>query len=76
MPRVRELAARIAANAPLAVQAAKETVTPGMLRGPDEPLAGALAVEREQFAGLFATQDQKEGMRAFVEKRPPAWKGA
>jgi len=76
MPRVRALAARIAGNAPLAVQAAKQTVTPGTLRGPDEPLAAALAVERDQFGALFATQDQKEGMRAFVEKRPPAWKGA
>jgi enoyl-CoA hydratase len=73
---VREVAARIAGHAPLAVQAAKQTVTPGMLRGPDEPLAAALGVERDQFAGLFATEDQKEGMRAFIEKRPPAWKGA
>ena len=76
MPRVREVAARIAGHAPLAVQAAKQTVTPGTLRGPDEPLAAALAVERDQFAGLFATEDQKEGMRAFVEKRAPGWKGA
>ena len=76
MPKVREVAARIAGHAPLAVQAAKQTVTPGTLRGPDEPLAAALAVERDQFAGLFATEDQKEGMRAFVEKRPPGWKGA
>jgi len=76
MQRVRELAARIAGHAPLAVQAAKQTVTAGLLRGPDEPLAAALAVERDQFAALFATTDQKEGMRAFVDKRPPAWKGA
>ena len=76
MPRVREVAARIAGHAPLAVQSAKQTVTPGTLRGPDEPLAAALAVERDQFAGLFATEDQKEGMRAFVEKRAPGWKGA
>jgi len=76
MPKVREIASRIAGHAPLAVQAAKQTVTPGTLRGPDEPLAAALAVERDQFAGLFATEDQKEGMRAFVEKRPPGWKGA
>jgi enoyl-CoA hydratase len=76
MSKVREVAARIAGHAPLAVQAAKQTVTPGTLRGPDEPLAAALAVERDQFAGLFATEDQKEGMRAFVEKRPPGWKGA
>lgn len=76
MPRVREVAGRIAGHAPLAVQAAKQTVTPGTLRGPDEPLAAALAIERDQFAGLFATEDQKEGMRAFVEKRAPGWKGA
>ncbi len=76
MPGVRALAETIARNAPLAVQAAKQTVTPGALRGPDEPLAGALAVERDQFAALFATEDQKEGMRAFVEKRPAAWRGA
>jgi len=76
LPRVRAVAAQIAAHAPLAVAAAKETVTPGVPRGPDEDLAAALTVEREQFAGLFATEDQKEGMRAFVEKRPPAWRGA
>ena len=76
LPRVRAVAAQIAAHAPLAVAAAKETVTPGVPRGPDEDLGAALAVERERFAGLFATEDQKEGMRAFVEKRPPAWRGA
>jgi enoyl-CoA hydratase len=76
MPRVRGLAEAIARNAPLAVEAAKQTVTPGAPRGPDEALASALFIERERFAALFATQDQKEGMRAFVEKRPPGWKGA
>ena len=76
LPRVRAVAAQIASHAPLAVAAAKETVTPGVPRGPDEDLAAALAVEREQFSGLFATEDQKEGMRAFVEKRLPAWRGA
>jgi enoyl-CoA hydratase/carnithine racemase len=34
-----------------------------------------LAVERDLFAGLFATRDQKEGMRAFVDKRHPVWMG-
>jgi enoyl-CoA hydratase len=76
LPHVRAVAARIAGHAPLAVEAAKQTVAPGMPRGPDEGLATALAVERERFAALFATQDQKEGMRAFIEKRPPTWKGA
>jgi enoyl-CoA hydratase len=76
MPRVRALAAQIAGHAPLAVEAAKQTVSPGAVRGPDEPFSAALALERERFAALFATQDQKEGMQAFVQKRPPAWRGA
>jgi len=76
MPRVRALAAQIAGHAPLAVEAAKQTVSPGAVRGPDEPFTAALALERERFAALFATQDQKEGMQAFVQKRPPAWRGA
>jgi enoyl-CoA hydratase len=76
LPRARAAAAQIAGHAPLAVAAAKQTVTPGVPRGPGQPLAAALAVERERFAGLFATHDQKEGMRAFVEKRPPIWRGA
>jgi enoyl-CoA hydratase len=76
LPRVRTLAAQIAGHAPLAVEAAKQTVAPGAPRGPDEDLGAALAIERERFAALFGTQDQKEGMRAFVDKRPPAWKGA
>ena len=38
--------------------------------GADLPLAAAHELERQLFAGLFATADQKEGMQAFVEKRP------
>jgi enoyl-CoA hydratase len=76
MPRVRALAAQIAGHAPLAVEAAKQTIAPGEPRGPDESFAAALAVERERFSALFATADQKEGMQAFVQKRSPAWKGA
>ena len=34
----------------------------------------ALPVERELFVDLFDTQDQQEGVNAFLEKRPPAWK--
>jgi enoyl-CoA hydratase len=76
MPRVRALAAQIAGHAPLAVEAAKQIVSPGTVRGPEEPFATALALERDRFAASFATEDQKEGMRAFVEKRPPSWRGA
>ena len=66
-----ELAARIASLAPLAVASIKEAV----LRGPDLPLEGALRLEGESFQRLFATEDRTEGMRAFLEKRKPAFKG-
>ncbi|MDB4979674.1 MAG: Enoyl-CoA hydratase/isomerase, partial [Myxococcales bacterium] len=41
--------------------------------GAELPLGAALVVERDLFSGLFTTSDQKEGMRAFVEKRPAKW---
>ena len=41
----------------------------------DRPLAEGLAVEREAFVPLFATRDQEEGMRAFLEKREPRFEG-
>jgi enoyl-CoA hydratase len=71
LPRARAVAAEIAARAPLAVAAAKRA----MRRGPDRPLDEGIALERQLFASLFASHDQKEGMRAFLEKRPPNWTG-
>jgi enoyl-CoA hydratase len=71
MPRVRAVAGAIAGKAPLAVAEAKRAIR----RGGDLPLGAANELERQLFAGLFATADQKEGMRAFVEKRPPKWTG-
>jgi enoyl-CoA hydratase len=65
------LAAQIAAMPPLAVRAAKAAVN----RAFELPLTAGLAVEQADFFGLFATEDQKEGMRAFIEKRPPTWRG-
>jgi enoyl-CoA hydratase len=38
-------------------------------------LADGLADERRSFYFLFSTEDQKEGMRAFIDKRPAEWKG-
>jgi enoyl-CoA hydratase len=38
-------------------------------------LSEGLAAEKQEFYNLFATEDQKEGMQAFVEKRKPVWKG-
>lgn len=60
-----ELAARIARLAPLAVTQIKEVV----LRGQDAPLATGLALERRSLQLLFSSQDKREGMQAFLEKR-------
>jgi enoyl-CoA hydratase/carnithine racemase len=65
------LATRIAALPPLAVAAIKKTV----LLGADLPLEAALRLEGESFQTLFATEDRAEGMRAFLEKRKPEFKG-
>lgn len=65
------LAAEIAARAPLAVRLAKEAIN----RAYETSLQEGLEAERRAFYMLFASQDQKEGMAAFIEKRPPRWKG-
>ena len=54
----------------LALMATKESVD----RAFESPLADGVMFERRLFHGLFATQDQKEGMDAFVNKRPAAFK--
>jgi enoyl-CoA hydratase len=64
-------AAEIAAMPPLAAIAAKEMVNAAF----ELPLAQGVRFERRLFHGLFGTQDQKEGMAAFVEKRPGKWTG-
>ena len=66
-----ELAAEIAARAPLAVRMGKEAVNHAF----ETTLAEGMADERRAFYFLFASQDQKEGMAAFTEKRKPEWKG-
>ena len=66
-----ELADTIASMPPLAVRAAKRSV----LAAAELPLSAGLRAEREAFFDLFATEDQREGMRAFQEKRPPSWTG-
>ena len=69
--RATEMAVCIAAMPPLAVAAIKEVVRVGA----DVPLDTALLLERKAFQILFDSQDQKEGMSAFLEKRPPAYRG-
>ena len=61
----------IAAMPPLAAMAVKEMVGAAF----EIPLGQGIRFERRLFHGLFGTLDQKEGMAAFVEKRPGNWKG-
>jgi len=61
----------IAAMPPLAAIAVKEQVNAAL----ELPLSQGIRFERRLFHGLFGTEDQKEGMTAFVEKRPGNWKG-
>ena len=65
------LGAEIAAMPPVAVRAAKEAI----LRAAELPLSTGLEFERRNFFLLFDTDDMREGTAAFLEKRPPAWKG-
>jgi enoyl-CoA hydratase len=67
----RRLARQIAEKPPLAVRMAKEAV----LKAFEAPLSEGLASERKSFYFLFATEDQKEGMHAFLEKRKGVFKG-
>ncbi len=67
----QECAARLARGPALALRAAKEAIDRGM----DVDLDSGLDIERIRFSSLFATDDQKEGMAAFVEKRPAAFTG-
>ena len=71
LDRAFEWAGRITVNAPLAVQATKESV----LRGMSTTLAEAYVIEQEISSSVFATEDAKEGPKAFAEKRPPRWQG-
>jgi enoyl-CoA hydratase len=64
-------AKRIAAQSPLAVMMNKELVDAAL----ETTLSTGLLMERRLFHSLFAFEDQKEGMAAFVEKRKPAFKG-
>ena len=67
----QRLARQIAEKPPLAIRMAKEAV----LKAFETPLAEGLAGERKSFYFLFATEDQKEGMHAFLEKRKGTFKG-
>ena len=65
MPAVMKLAQKIASNAPIAVRNSKRAVMDGFLSDLDH----AIAIEEQYFSECFETEDQREGMKAFLEKR-------
>jgi len=67
----KKLALQIAQKGPVAVRMAKEAV----LKAFDTPLEEGLQFERRNFYLLFSSEDMREGMKAFIEKRPPNFKG-
>jgi enoyl-CoA hydratase len=69
--RVRAVADAIASKGPLAIAQAKRA----MLRGVEGDVPSANELEAQAFAMLFGSEDQKEGMKAFVEKRKPEFRG-
>ena len=71
IPRAEAIAAKIIANAPLAVQYAMEAVNKGM----ETTLAEGLYLEAVLFAVACSSEDKKEGTAAFLEKRAPGFKG-
>ncbi len=71
LPRALDIAREIAALAPIAIKEIKHVVKAGL----DAPLDAALLLEQKAYEGLYDTSDQKEGMRAFLEKRKPKFEG-
>lgn len=72
LTRVREVAQKIASRGPLAVAAAKRV----MLHGETLDMASACELEAQAFAGLFGSEDQRGGMKAFLEKSKPVFRGS
>ena len=71
LPEAQKLAATLATKAPVAVQQAKTAINAGA----DLDLANGCRYEAQAFAITFASEDRTEGMRAFLDKRRPTFKG-
>ena len=71
MAAAREMAATICLNGPLAVRACKQSAKESTFLG----LTEALANEMSYSAGVFMSEDAREGIKAFKEKRTPVWRG-
>ena len=71
LEEAKKVAAKIAAKPPLAVKLAKEAI----LKASNSPLDEGLEFERKSFYLLFASEDRREGMKAFLEKRKTEFKG-
>lgn len=70
METAKQMAKTIASKGPGAIRAAKQVINEGV----NYALSKGLELENQAFAKLFETEDQKEGMKAFLEKRKPKWK--
>jgi enoyl-CoA hydratase/carnithine racemase len=66
-----ELAREVASKPPLAARSAKRAV----LAAEEAPLTAAMSLERRLYEVMMATEDRVEGMSAFIERRPPVWRG-
>ncbi|MBI4523035.1 MAG: enoyl-CoA hydratase/isomerase family protein [Deltaproteobacteria bacterium] len=71
MEEAKNMASKIAAKPPLAVKMAKEAI----LKAANAPLDEGMEFERKSFCLLLSSEDKKEGMSAFIEKRKPEFKG-
>lgn len=65
LPAAKKLAAKISKNAPIAVRACKQAINEGL----DLDMDQAIVLEEKLFGSCFETEDQREGMQAFLEKR-------
>jgi enoyl-CoA hydratase/carnithine racemase len=70
LPAAVELAKRAAAQSPTSIAACKRLIHSAR----DIAIGAGLVAERNEFVALFSTEDQKEGVNAFLQKRTPEWK--